>query len=100
MVAETNINDFVSRLREAAGTNLASVILYGSAAAGDHIPESSDTNLLCVLHETSFGQLSKLASPVEAWTAQKHRAPLILGMEELRRPADVFFLQLPGMQSR
>jgi predicted nucleotidyltransferase len=98
MVAEKNIKDFISRLREAAGTNLASVILYGSAAAGDFVPESSDTNLLCVLHDTSFGQLGKLAPAVESWAAQKNRIPLMMGMEELRRSADVFSIELLDMQ--
>ena len=99
MVAEKNIRDFISQLREAAGTNLASVILYGSAAAGDHIAESSDTNLLCVLHETSFLQLTKLMPALASWTAQKNRTPLIMGMDELRRSADVFSIELLDMQS-
>jgi predicted nucleotidyltransferase len=98
MVAEQNIQDFIIRLREAAGTNLASVILYGSAAAGDHVPESSDINLLCVLHETSFAQLAKLMPALASWTAQKNRTPLIMGMEELRRSADVFSIELLDMQ--
>jgi hypothetical protein len=99
MVAETNINDFVSRLRDAAGANLASVILYGSAAAGDFVPDSSDRNLLCVLHETSFAQLGKLAPAVSAWTAHKNRAPLFMGTEELRRSADVFSIELLDMKN-
>ena len=99
MIAEKNINDFVGRLRYAAGTNLTSVILYGSAAAGDFVPESSDTNLLCVLHETSFAALRKLASAVESWTKEKNRPPLIMGMDELRRSADVFSIELLDMQN-
>ena len=98
MVAEQNIQDFIIRLREAAGTNLASVILYGSAAAGDHVPELSDINLLCVLHDTSFAQLAKLMPTLASWTAQKNRTPLIMGMDELRRSADVFSIELLDMQ--
>ena len=98
MVAEKNINEFISRLRDAAGTNLASVILYGSAAAGDYVPDSSDTNLLCVLSDTSFGQLGKLTPAIASWTTQKNRTPLIMGMEELRRSADVFSIELLDMQ--
>jgi len=37
MTAEKKIDDFVKRLRAAAGANLESVILYGSAVAGDFI---------------------------------------------------------------
>jgi predicted nucleotidyltransferase len=101
MVAETNIDikDFINQLRDAAGANLASVILYGSAAAGDFVPDSSDMNLLCVLHETSFAQLGKLSPVVAAWTEQKNRAPLFMGMEELRRSADVFSIELLDMKN-
>ncbi len=99
MIPEKSINDFVGRLRYAAGTNLTSVILYGSAAAGDFVPESSDTNLLCVLQETTFAALRKLASAVESWTLEKNRPPLIMGMDELRRSADVFSIELLDMQN-
>jgi len=47
MVPEKKMNDFVSRLGEAAGANLESVILFGSAAAGDYHPEFSNVNLFC-----------------------------------------------------
>ena len=98
MVPEKIIN-FVSQLRDAAGANLVSVILYGSAAGSDYVPESSDTNLLCVLHETSFEHLGKLALPIESWTKEKNRTPLVMGMDELRRSADVFSIELLDMQT-
>jgi predicted nucleotidyltransferase len=100
MIPETNINDFVGRLREAGGTNLLSVILYGSAATGDYVPDHSDVNLLCVLRETSFEHLRKLAPIVESWTKSKNRMPLVLGTEELRRSADVFSIELLDMRDR
>ena len=46
MVPEKLINEFVERVRAAAGTNLLAAILYGSAAAGDYIADYSDVNLL------------------------------------------------------
>ena len=98
MVPEKLISDFVSRLRAAAGTNLRSVILYGSAAAGDYIPEHSDVNLLCVLGDTSFASIRALAATVEWWTKQKHRVPLLMGEEELRRSADVFSVEFLDMK--
>jgi predicted nucleotidyltransferase len=100
MIPETNINDFVSRLRQAGGTNLLSVILYGSAATGDYVPDHSDVNLLCVLRETSFEHLRKLAPVVESWTKSKNRMPLVMGTEELRRSADVFSIELMDMRDR
>lgn len=99
MVAEKMISDFVSQLREAAGTNLVSVILYGSATGGDFVPELSDTNLLGVLRETSFAHLRQLTPAIEAWTKANNRPPLLMAMEELRRSADVFSIELLDMQS-
>jgi predicted nucleotidyltransferase len=54
MVPEKLIADFVDRLRGAAGANLRSVILYGSAARGEFVAEHSDINLLGVLGEISL----------------------------------------------
>jgi len=100
MVPEKQINEFVSRLRQAAGENLQSVILYGSAADGEFHPEFSNVNLLCVLRDTSFAALSAIAPAVEWWARRKHHAPLVLTQEELERSADVFSIELLDMQQR
>jgi hypothetical protein len=98
MVPETKIKDFAERLKVAGGTNLVSVILYGSAAAGDYVADHSDVNLLCVLRETSFASLQALAAAVAWWREQKHRLPLVMGVEELQRSADVFSIEMLDMQ--
>jgi len=51
-----------------------------------------------VLHDTSFAQLAKMMPALASWTAQKNRTPLIMGMDELRRSADVFSIELLDMQ--
>jgi len=98
MVPEQKINEFVGRVREAAGANLQAVILYGSAAAGDYVPGHSDVNLLCVLRESSFAAIQALAPAVEWWAKQKHHPPLLLTTEELRRGADVFSIEFLDMR--
>ncbi|MGD0416795.1 MAG: nucleotidyltransferase domain-containing protein [Terriglobales bacterium] len=98
MVPEKAIDEFVERMRAAAGTNLVAAILYGSAAAGDHIPDYSDVNLLCVLGETSFARIEALAPAMEWWGKKKHRLPLLLSAEEMRRSADVFSIELLDMR--
>jgi predicted nucleotidyltransferase len=92
------INEFVSRLKQAAGENLQSVVLYGSAASGEFDAEFSNVNLLCILRQTSFAELQKLSSAVEWWTRQKNTAPLVLTREELERSADVFSIEWLDMQ--
>ena len=98
MVPEKLIGDFVGRLQSAAGANLKSVILYGSAAAGDFVPAHSDINLLCVLGETSYNAIAGLAPAVEWWAKQKHHPPLLMTNEELQHGADVFSIELLDMQ--
>ena len=100
MVAEKQINEFISRLRAACEENLQSVILYGSAADGEFHPEFSNVNLLCILHESSFATLTAMAPAVEWWTRQKQHAPLVLTREELERSTDVFSIELLDMQQR
>ena len=100
MVPEKLIADFVKRLQREAGANLKSVILYGSAAAGDYVPDHSDVNLLCVMGETTFAVIAGLSGVVEWWAGQKHRAPLLMSVEELQRGADVFSIELLDMRSR
>ncbi len=98
MVPEKLIGDFIGRVRDAAGANLKSVILYGSAAAGDYVAEHSDVNLLFVLGETSFAVIAGLAPVVEWWGKQKHHPPLLMTADELRRGADVFSIEFLDMQ--
>jgi hypothetical protein len=98
MVPEKTINEFVERIRAAAGSNLLSVILYGSAAAGDYVSDHSDVNLLCVLRDTSYSAIEALAPAMEWWTKQKHHVPLLLSAEEMQRSADVFSIEFLDMR--
>ncbi len=98
MVAEKQINEFISRLRTACGENLQSVILYGSAADGEFHPDFSNVNLLCILRESSFANLTAMAPAVEWWTRQKRHAPLVLTRDELERSTDVFSIELLDMK--
>jgi predicted nucleotidyltransferase len=98
MVPEKLIHEFVERMRAAAGTNLLAVILYGSAAEGDYVADHSDVNLLCVLGETSYAAIEVLAPSTEWWAKQKHRPPLLLSAEEIRRSADIFSIEFLDMR--
>ncbi len=98
MVPEKLIGEFVERMRAAAGKNLRSAILYGSAVAGDYVADYSDVNLLCVLGETSFAAIEALGPAIAWWGKQKHRVPLLMSAEEMRRSADVFSIEFLDMR--
>jgi hypothetical protein len=98
MIPEKTISDFVGRLREAAGANLESVILFGSAVAGDFHPEFSNVNLFCVIRDSSFAALQALAPAVKWWNAQKQPPPLFMTHDEIKHSTDVFTIELLDMQ--
>jgi len=88
---ETKLGELVSRLREAAGKNLESVVLYGSAASGTYRPGTSDLNVLCTLVTIDVNELQLLAPVVLWWTREeKEPTPLFFLAEELQRSTDVF----------
>jgi predicted nucleotidyltransferase len=98
MVPEDKINEFLKRVREAAGSNLEAVILYGSAASGDFHPKYSNLNLFCVLRDSSFQVLEALAPVAKWWQRQRQPPPLCMTREELERSTDVFAIELLDMQ--
>ena len=59
MIAEQDLTDLVTKLKDAAGGNLLSAILYGSAATEEFHPGHSDLNVLCIMQSLGCDDLSK-----------------------------------------
>src|SRR5215831_13208419 len=97
MMPQDKAIEFVKRAREAGGTNVECIILFGSAISGDFHPGLSDLNLFCVLRDTSFAALQKLAPVVAWWQGQKQPPPLCMTRQELERSTDVFTIELLDM---
>jgi len=97
MVPEDTIQEFVTRVRKAAGPNIESIILFGSAVSGDFHPGLSDLNLFCVLRDSSFPALQALAPAVKWWSREKQPPPLCMTRHELERSTDVFSIELLDM---
>jgi len=93
------LDEFVQKLKAAAADNLTSVILYGSAVSGEFHARHSDLNLLCVVGSADTGRIEALHATVAWWVKQGHRPPLVFTLEELRRSADVFAIELLDMKS-
>ena len=91
---EAKLTELVSRLKEAAGKNLESVILYGSAARGEFRAGTSDLNVLCTLVRIDANEMQRLAPAVHWWVHEmKEPAPLFFLTEELQRSTDVFAIE-------
>ena len=97
---DSKLDELVQKLKTAAGANLKSVILYGSAATEEFHAKHSDLNVLCVVEQAGATQLEALHGAVEWWTRRGQRAPLVFTLDELRRSADIFAIELLDMKSR
>src|SRR6202161_4280843 len=97
---EDKLQELVDRLKHAQRERLLSVILYGSAAAGEHNEHFSDLNVLCVLTRITPSELAD-AAPVFQWgRAQGNPSPLLLSEEELRTSTDCFPIEFEDMKER
>lgn len=97
MIPEEKIKEFVRKMRTAAGENLESIVLYGSAVTGDYNPAFSNVNLFCVMRDTSYPKLRNLSPVVQWWDRQKQPPPLFMTREELERSKDVFAIEFVDM---
>ena len=89
---------FIDDLRAAHGNNLAAVILYGSAAAGDFVSKQSDYNLLIALHQITPKDLRAAQAPMREWGKLGHPVPVYFTVAELADAADVFPIEFHQME--
>ena len=90
---------FIDDLKTTHGRNLASVILYGSAAAGDFIPKQSNYNLLIALHRITPEDLRNAHASVREWHRLGHPVPVYFTVSELNEAADVFPIEFHQMEA-
>jgi predicted nucleotidyltransferase len=95
---EAKLTEFVNRLKTAIHDSLKTVVLYGSAVTGEFRAEHSDLNVLCVVDRADAALLENAHGVAEWWMRQGNPAPLIFTVDELRRSADVFAIELLDMK--
>ncbi len=98
-IVQEALNHLVGDLRATHGDNLSSVVLYGSAAAGDHIELRSDYNLLISLHRITPEDLRLAQAPMREWQRLGHPLPVYFTVEELADAADVFPIEFHQMEN-
>jgi len=92
---EDKLQQLVQRLQTACGTNLVSVVLYGSAARDDFHEQYSDVNLLLVVRELGPNAMQALTPVITWWShEEKLRPPMLMTLQELQESADVFAIEL------
>jgi hypothetical protein len=100
MTADKHLSELVERLSGAAGGNLLSVVLHGSAATEEFHPEYSDLNVLCVVRDLSVATMRALSPVLSWWTGHRYPAPLFFTRNELQTAADVFPIEMLDIKER
>jgi len=92
------IEQLVDKLGKAYGERLVSVVLYGSAVAGDRQEGFSDYNILCVLTEITPRELAAGTEIFRWWREKGNPSPLLLTAQELETSADCFAIEFRDIQ--
>jgi hypothetical protein len=92
------LQQLVEKLQKAYGDRLVSVVLYGSAAAGDRQEKFSDYNVLCVLTRVTPRELSDSQSIFRWWRELGSPSPLLLSEQEVEASTDCFVIEFSDMK--
>jgi len=84
----------VEELKQACPKGLKSVVLYGSAAAGDHAGKRSDYNILVVTEDMGWATLDAFSKSALKWSKAGNPAPLMFTEQRLKQSTDVFPVEL------
>ena len=97
---DDKLQQLVSRLQNACGEDLVSVVLYGSAAREDFHEQYSDVNVMVVLRHMKPSVYPALTGILTWWShEEKLRPPMVTTLEELRESADVFAIEMLDIQA-
>jgi predicted nucleotidyltransferase len=99
-MAKMTPEQLVEQLRAAYGPELRNVVLYGSAAAGEHIPKRSDYNILVLVDKLSLERLRAAAAVSSAWGEAGNPPPMTLTTHEWRSSADIFAMEYADIIDR
>jgi hypothetical protein len=99
-MAKLTLDELVSQLKAAFGNDLTSVVLYGSAAGGDHNPKRSDQNVLVIVKAVPMTAAKAIAATSRAWADAGNPAPLVFKEAEWRGSADVFPMEYADIIDR
>lgn len=99
-MAKMTLDELVAQLRAAFGTELRAVVLYGSAAAGEHLPKKSDYNVLVLVESLAADRLRAASAAVKAWSDAGNPAPLTLTADEWRSSGDIFPIEYADVLER
>ncbi|HEX8650702.1 MAG TPA: hypothetical protein VF708_07660 [Pyrinomonadaceae bacterium] len=97
-ITQDSLKHFVEDLRSTHGENLASVMLYGSAAMGDEMAQGAGYNVLVALNRITPEDLRLAQAPIREWQRLGQPLPVYFTLAELSDAADVFPIEFHQME--
>ena len=94
------LEELVSQLKLAYGDGLRSVVLFGSAVAGEHNPKKSDYNVLVIVDTLPLARLRAVAAVSKAWAEDGNPPPMTFTASEWKSSADIFPMEYADILER
>jgi hypothetical protein len=99
-MAKLTLDELVAQLRTAFGSDLTAVVLYGSAAGGEHNPKRSDHNVLVIVKQVPMTAAKAIAATSRAWADAGNPPPLVFTDSEWRGSSDIFPMEYADILDR
>ena len=94
------LEELVKQLQLAYGEGLRSVVLFGSAVAGEHRPKKSDYNVLVIVDSLPPDRLRSVAAVSKAWAEDGNPPPMTFTTSEWKSSADIFPMEYADILER
>jgi hypothetical protein len=91
--------DLTADLQKIFGSDLISIILYGSGATGEYIPGKSDLNFLVILKDDSVDSLRRGKDVISRWRKRMVNTPLFMTREHINSSLDSYPIEFLDMQA-
>lgn len=94
-----SLNDFVTTTKSVCGTNLISIVLFGSAAEG-RMRATSDVNLILVLKAFDVSQINQLRETLRLYSASIKLGVMFLLESEIASASEAFAVKFNDILNR
>ena len=94
------LDELVRQLQLAYTDALRSVVLFGSAVAGEHRPKTSDYNVLVIVDSLPLERLRAVAAVSKAWAEDGNPPPMTFTTKEWKSSSDIFPMEYADILER
>jgi hypothetical protein len=94
------LDELVRQLQLAYGDALRSVVLFGSAVAGEHRAKTSDYNVLVIVESLPLDRLRAVAAVSKAWAEDGNPPPMTFTTKEWQSSSDIFPMEYADILER